>query len=311
MLETRFSGAVATLDAQTSGTNYSMNHFSASLSGKFAYNPAVTHESTEGGPVPTRNHDIKPRRFPACPASLMARVSVAPARSPSHHAGAAPDRPIASRLRVAAQQRGQRCPHRSPQVTDRCASAALNGALHEWRSNTVAARPCPTLLVTGGLTASDETIERAGLHVSERVESVSRALRQPGPAVDALIAEVTSLQMDLAIQFVSLALARRVRAAALIYEYGSVQALSLVRLAGFHLFRSVGGRIDQAFVLAKLQQSAAVTLAAKPTANDPILRFRRDVGGWAPATPTGPSCAIRAGSPATLPGRHARPRARR
>ncbi len=258
--------------------------------------------------MPTRNHDIKPRRFPACPASWMTRVSVAPARSPLHHAGAALDRPIASRLRVAAQQRGQRCRRRSPQVTDRCASASLHGALPEQRSNTVAACVCPTLLVTGVMTASDETIEQAGLHVSERVESVPRALRQPGPAVDALIAEVSSLHMALAIQFVSLAQARRVRAAAIIYEYGSVQALSLIRLAGFHLFHSVGGRVDQAFVLARLQQSAAVMLAAKPTANDPMLRFRRDVGGWAPATPMGPSCAIRTGSPVTLPGRHARPR---
>ncbi|WP_260429053.1 MULTISPECIES: hypothetical protein [unclassified Burkholderia] len=288
-----------------------MNHFSASLSGKFAYNPAVTHESTEGGPVPTRNHDIKPRRLPACPASMVVRVSVAPARRPSHYAGAAPDRPIAARLRVAALQRGQRCRHRSPQVTDRCASASPNGALPERQSNPVAARACPTLLVTGGLTASDETIEQAGLHVSERVESVSRALRQPGQAVDALIAEVSSLQMTLAIQFVSLAQARRVRAAAIIYEYGSVQALALIRLAGFHLFHSVGGRIDHTFVLTTLQQSAAVMLAATPTANDPVVRFRRDVGGWAPATPVGQSCGIRAGCPVTLPDRHARPRTRR
>ncbi|MCG0579195.1 hypothetical protein B7L18_008530 [Burkholderia cenocepacia] len=308
VLTLQFSDAHPMVDAKTQGVIYFMNHFSTSLSGEFAYNPAVTHESTEGGPVPTRNHDIKPRRFPACPASLMTRVSVAPARSPSHHAGTALDRPIASRLRVAAQQRGQRCRRRSPQVPDRCASASLHGALPERRSNTVAARVCPTLLVTGWLTVSDETIEQAGLHVSERVESVPRALRQPGPAVDALVAEVSSLHMALAIQFVSLAQARRVRAAAIIYEYGSVQALALIRLAGFHLFHSVGGRVDQAFVLARLQQSAAVMLAAKPTANDPMLRFRRNVGGWAPATPMGPSCAIRTGSPVTLPGRHARPR---
>lgn len=63
----------------------------------------------------------------------------------------------------------------------------------------------------GGLTVSDETFERAGLQVSQRVESVSRALRQPGLAVDALIAEVTSLHMDLATRFVSLAWARRAR----------------------------------------------------------------------------------------------------
>lgn len=261
--------------------------------------------------MPTRNHDIKPHRFPACPASLMARVAVAVARSPSHQPGAAPGRPVESRLRVAAQQRGQRCRRRSTQVTDRCSSAGLNGALPERRSNTIAARACPTLLVTGGLTASDETVERVGLHVSERVESVSRALRQPGLDVDALIAEVSSLHVVLANQFVSLAQARRVRAAAIVYEHGSAQAVRVVRLAGFHLFLSVGGCIDEALVLAKLQQSVALTFAAKPAENDPILRFRRDVGGWAPATPMGPSCAIRAGSPVTLPGRHAHTRARR
>lgn len=261
--------------------------------------------------MPTRNHAIKPRRLLACPASLIARVSVATARGPSGHAGAASGRPIGPRRRPAAQRPGDRCRHRSPQRAALCASASLNGKWAEPRSNAIAARVHPTLLVTGSLTASDEAAERAGLHVSERVESLSRALRQPGLAVDALIAEVSSLHIDQANQFVSLAQARHVRAAALVYEHGSAQALSVVRLAGFHLFRSIGGCVDQTFVLAKLQQSVAFTMAATPAANDPVLRFHRDGEGWVRAPSTGPSCAARAGAPVTRPGRHTCPRARR
>lgn len=260
--------------------------------------------------MPTRNHDIKPRRFPACRASSMARATVVvTACGPSNRAGAAHGRRIASRLHVAARQRDQRGEWRSTQVIGRCASAAVNVALAEPGSS-AATRTCPALLVMGGLTVSDETFERAGLQVSQRVESVSRALRQPGLAVDALIAEVTSLHMDLATRFVSLAWARRARAAAIVYEYGSVQALALIRLAGFHAFRSVGGQIDLAFVLAKLQESVAVTRAEKPAATGPVLRLHRQVDGWIAASPNDPSCAFAAGSPVTLARRHACPRAR-
>ncbi|KPJ34633.1 hypothetical protein BMUNKI379_11970 [Burkholderia multivorans] len=261
--------------------------------------------------MPTRNHAINPRRLLACPASLIGRGSVASARGPSRHAGAASGPPVASRRLEAAQCRGERRRHRSPQQTTPCASAGPNNTSVEPRSNSVAARAHPTLLVTGSLTASDEAAEGAGLHVCERVESLARALRQPCLAVDALIAEVTSLHIDLANQFVSLARARHVRAAALVYEHGSAQALSAVRRAGFHLFRSVGGRVDQTFVLTKLQQSVAVTLAATMAANDPVWRLYRDVEGWARAPSACPSCAYRAGAPATRPHRHACPRARR
>ncbi|WP_208604148.1 hypothetical protein [Burkholderia diffusa] len=259
--------------------------------------------------MPTRNHDIKPRPLPACRASSMARATVVVARGPSHRAGVGRGRRIASRLRVAAQQRDQRGERCSTQVIGRCASAPTNAALAAPRSNT-AARTVPTLLVTGGLTVPDETFERAGLQVSQRVESVSRALRQRGLAVDALIAEVTSLHMDLATRFASLAWARRVRAAAIVYEYGTVQALALIRLAGFHAFRSVGGQIDRAFVLTKLQESVADTRAAKPTATEPVLPLHRQADGWATASPNDPSCAISAGSPVTPAARHACTRAR-
>ena len=260
--------------------------------------------------MPTRNHDIKPRRFPACPASLMARVSVAPARSPSHHVGAAPDRSIASRLRVAAQQRGQRCRHRSPQLTDRCASASLNGALPGRRSNTIAARACPTLLVTGGLTASDETIEQFGLHVSERVESVSRALvHRPG--------------------------CRRPDRRGLVVAYGSGDS---IRVAGAgtpcprgrdHLCvrQRAGPLVDPP---CRVPPVSLGRRTYRPNIRpDPVATIRRrharsEADGerpyvavspgrrrLRPPTPVGSSCGIRTGSPVTLPGRHARPRARR
>lgn len=259
--------------------------------------------------MPTRNHDIKPCRFPACPGVASARVAFATARGREYRPDATPGRKIASRLRVAAQRHAQRSPRRPPQATSRC--AGVGPVAVPLGSTDVAACACPTLLVTGGLTASDAMIERIGLRVSERAESVARALRQPGPVVDALFAQVTSLHADLASQLVSLAQARRVRAAAIVYEYGSAPAIFAACLAGFDLFRSVGDQIDQVFVLAKLQRAAAAALAAQPARDEPPVRFRRQVDRWGQAAPGVPSCAVNAGHPVTLPGRHARPRVRR
>ncbi|KWA33492.1 hypothetical protein WL27_22835 [Burkholderia multivorans] len=252
--------------------------------------------------MPLRNRDIKPRRFLACPNSMMARVSVATARSPSHHAVVFPVRSIALRLRSTVRQHARHYPRRSPEETNRCASADRNAERPERRSNAIAAHARPTLLVTGRLAASDEIVERVGLHVSERAESVARALRQSNLSVDALIAHVALLRVDLAVQFVSLAQARGVRAAAVVYEYGSAQALSIVSLAGFLLFRSVRGHIDQPFVLTKLQQSIATMYAATPAAPLEILRMGQKVKGYALA---GSSRMIGAGSPAVSASRPA------
>ncbi|WP_419690008.1 GTP cyclohydrolase I [Burkholderia theae] len=117
------------------------------------------------------------------------------------------------------------------------------------------------------------------------------------------------MHTHLANQFMSLACARRVRAAAIVYEYGSEQALSVIRRAGFHLFPSVGGRINQAFVLAKLQQSVAVTLAANQANDETILQAHREANSLPPEETINASCAIRGGSSVTLPRRHACPHA--
>lgn len=257
--------------------------------------------------MPTRNHDIKSCRFPARPAVAAARVAFATARDRAHRLDATPDSQIASRLRAVGQWRVGCSLRRSPQATDRCARA--RPIIDPLAPNNVAACTSPTLLVTGSLTASDAIIKRIGWRVSERVESVSRALRQPGPPVDALFAHVTSLHVDLANQLVSLAQARRVRAAAIVYERGSAPAIFAACLAGFHLFRSTGDQIDQVFVLAKLQRDVA--LASMPDEDDPPLRFRRQVDIGGPAAPSDSSCTVNAGHPVTLSGRHAYPRVRR
>ncbi|KVG11585.1 MerR family transcriptional regulator [Burkholderia vietnamiensis] len=261
--------------------------------------------------MPTRNDHIKLSRLAIRAAAGRMRAA-ATARARSHRPAANADEP-ASRQRLAALTRGERRRRPQPQATDRCARAeatfvrADETTLAEADLGTPA---YPTLLVMGDLFAADMPVAPAGLRVSERAESVFQALRQPALFVDAFIAHVTWLHSDVAQLLVSLAHGRRVRAAAVVYEYGSVRAVELLRVAGFDLFRAADGQVDRQFVLAKLKRAVAATFAPERTDSEPELPRTRHRDDTTPAARHRTSHARRRRERAGRPGRQARARVR-
>ncbi|HDR9255253.1 TPA: MerR family transcriptional regulator [Burkholderia vietnamiensis] len=257
--------------------------------------------------MPTRNDHIKLSRLAIRAAAGRMRAA-ATARARSHRPAANADEP-ASRQRLAALTRGERRRRPQPQATDRCARAD-GTTLAEADLGTPA---YPTLLVMGDLFAADMPVAPTappGLRVSERAESVFQALRQPELFVDAFVAHVTWLHSDVAQLLVSLAHGRRVRAAAVVYEYGSVRAVELLRVAGFDLFRAADGQVDRQFVLAKLKRAVAATFAPERTDSEPELPRTRHRDDTTPAARHRTSHARRRRDRAGRPGRHARARVR-
>ncbi|HDR9203886.1 TPA: MerR family transcriptional regulator [Burkholderia vietnamiensis] len=265
--------------------------------------------------MPTRNDHIKLSRLAIRAAAGRMRAAAATARARSHRSAVNADEP-APRQRLAALTRGERRRRPQPQATDRCARAeatfvrADETTLAEADLGTPA---YPTLLVMGDLFAADMPVAPAapaGLRVSERAESVFQALRQPALFVDAFIAHVTWLHSDVAQLLVSLAHGRRVRAAAVVYEYGSVRAVELLRVAGFDLFRAADGQVDRQFVLGKLKRAVAATFAPERTDSEPELPRTRHRDDTTPAARHRTSHARRRGDRAGRPGRQARARVR-
>ncbi|KVF12089.1 MerR family transcriptional regulator [Burkholderia vietnamiensis] len=265
--------------------------------------------------MPTRNDHIKLSRLAIRAAAGRMRAAAATARARSHRPAANADEP-ASRQRLAALTRGERRRRPQPQAIDRCARAeatfvrADETTLVEADLGTPA---YPTLLVMGDLFAADMPVAPAappGLRVSERAESVFQALRQPELFVDAFVAHVTWLHSDVAQLLVSLAHGRRVRAAAVVYEYGSVRAVELLRVAGFDLFRAADGQVDRQFVLAKLKRAVAATFAPERADSEPELPRTRHRDDTTPAARHRTSHARRRRERAGRPGRQARARVR-
>ncbi|GBH24366.1 MerR family transcriptional regulator [Burkholderia vietnamiensis] len=257
--------------------------------------------------MPTRNDHIQLSRLAIRPAAGRMRAA-ATARARSHRPAANADEP-ASRQRRAALTRGERRRRPQPQATDRCARAD-GTTLAEADLGTPA---YPTLLVMGDLFAADMPVAPAappGLRISERAGSVFQALRQPELFVDAFVAHVTWLHSDVAQPLVSLAHGRRVRAAAVVYEYGSVRAVELLRVAGFDLFRAADGQVDRQFVLAKLKRAVAATFAPERADGEPELPRMRHRDDTTPAARHRTSHARRRRERAGRPARHARARVR-
>ncbi|WP_176300335.1 MerR family transcriptional regulator [Burkholderia vietnamiensis] len=257
--------------------------------------------------MPTRNDHIKLSRLAIRAAAGRMRAA-ATARARSHRPAANTDEP-ASRQRLAALTRGERRRRPQPQATDRCARTDET-TLAEADLGTPA---YPTLLVMGDLFAADMPVAPAappGLRISERAESVFQALRQPELFVDAFVAHVTWLHSDVAQLLVSLAHGRRVRAASVVYEYGSVRAVELLRVAGFDLFRAADGQVDRQFVLAKLKRAVAATFAPERTDSEPELPRMRHRDDTTPAARHRTSHARRRRERAGRPARQARARVR-
>jgi hypothetical protein len=268
--------------------------------------------------VPTRNDHIKLSRLAIRAAAGRMRAAAATARARSHRPAANADEP-ASRQRLAALTRGERRRRPQPQAIDRCARAEATFVRTDGTTLAEAdlGTPAyPTLLVMGELFAADMPVAPVapaappGLRVSERAESVFQALRQPALFVDAFVAHVTWLHSDVAQLLVSLAHGRRVRAAAVVYEYGSVRAVELLRIAGFDLFRAADGQVDRQFVLAKLKRAVAATFAPERTDSEPESPRTRHRDDTTPAARHRTSHARHRRERAGRPGRQARARVR-
>jgi hypothetical protein len=94
-----------------------------------------------------------------------------------------------------------------------------------------------------------------GIHIAARIESIDEASRHTGPSADALIATTTSLHEDVVSQLASAAQALNAHAVAVIYGFGTAEAVELARLSGFELFRSTEGQTNSASIISKLAQA--------------------------------------------------------
>jgi hypothetical protein len=112
-----------------------------------------------------------------------------------------------------------------------------------------------SLAVVGALPISASAIERMGIHIAARIESIDEASRHTGPSADALIATTTSLHEDVVSQLASAAQALNAHAVAVIYGFGTAEAVELARLSGFELFRSTEGQTNSASIISKLAQA--------------------------------------------------------
>ncbi|MFP3710744.1 MerR family transcriptional regulator, partial [Paraburkholderia sp. SIMBA_009] len=90
------------------------------------------------------------------------------------------------------------------------------------------------------------------IHIAARIESIDEASRHTGTSADALIATTTSLHEDVVSQLASAAQALNAHAVAVIYGFGTAEAVELARLSGFELFRSTEGQTNSASIISKL-----------------------------------------------------------
>lgn len=150
---------------------------------------------------------------------------------------------------------------------DRCTD--MRASIRKVRDRGCESTFFPTLMVAGQLDLSDAALAAIGLRVIQRVESVDQSMREPGVVVDAVVVVVGFFRARLALELLEFAQAYRVRAAAIVYAFGSARALELSRFTGFHLFESVAGRFNEEFILAKLRHEVVVTF---PIAQNSRLR---------------------------------------
>ncbi|HDR9203889.1 TPA: MerR family transcriptional regulator [Burkholderia vietnamiensis] len=132
-----------------------------------------------------------------------------------------------------------------------------------------------SLAVVGALPISASAIERMGIHIAARIESIDEASRHTGPSADALIATTTSLHEDVVSQLASAAQALNAHAVAVIYGFGTAEAVELARLSGFELFRSTEGQTNSASIISKLAQAVVKARQANDAARGLWLRTQR------------------------------------
>jgi MerR family transcriptional regulator, light-induced transcriptional regulator len=112
-----------------------------------------------------------------------------------------------------------------------------------------------SLAVVGALSIPEAAIERMGIRIAARIDSLDDTSAHAGTSVDALIATTTSLHEDVVSQLAAQAQQLNAHAVAVVYGFGTAEAVELARLSGFELFRSTEGQTNPISIISKLAQA--------------------------------------------------------
>lgn len=132
-----------------------------------------------------------------------------------------------------------------------------------------------SLAVVGELSIPEAAIERMGIRIAARIDSIDDASAHAGTSVDALIATTTSLHEDVVSQLAAVAQQLNAHAVAVVYGFGTAEAVELARLSGFELFRSTEGQTNPISIISKLAQAVVKSRQSNDADRGLWLRTRR------------------------------------
>ena len=132
-----------------------------------------------------------------------------------------------------------------------------------------------SLAVVGALSIPESAIERMGIRIAARIDSLDDTSAHAGTSVDALIATTTSLHEDVVSQLAAVAQQLKAHAVAVVYGFGTAEAVELARLSGFELFRSTEGQTNPISIISKLAQAVVKSRQSNDADRGLWLRTRR------------------------------------
>ncbi|WP_254605357.1 hypothetical protein [Burkholderia contaminans] len=132
-----------------------------------------------------------------------------------------------------------------------------------------------SLAVVGALSIPESAIERMGIRIAARIGSLDDTSAHAGTSVDALIATTTSLHEDVVSQLAAMAQQLNAHAVAVVYGFGTAEAVELARLSGFDLFRSTEGQTNPISIISKLAQAVVKSRQSNDADRGLWLRTRR------------------------------------
>lgn len=132
-----------------------------------------------------------------------------------------------------------------------------------------------SLAVIGALPVSASALERMGIRIAARIASIDDASEHVSTSADALIASTTSLHEEVVSQIAAAAQKLDARAVAVVYAFGTAEAIELARLSGFDLFRSTESQTNPASIMSKLARAAVTARQSSEADRGLWLRTRR------------------------------------
>lgn len=141
--------------------------------------------------------------------------------------------------------------------------------------NSTFSRQSVTLAVVGALPISESAAERMGIQIAARFDSIDDARAYTSNFADALFATTTSLHEDVVSQLAAVAQKVKAHAVAVVYAFGTAEAIELARLSGFQLFRSAEGQTNPVSIISKLAQTTLEARESNEMERGLWLRTRR------------------------------------